>query len=60
MSVQDPSGLFRNVQGAEVLRLLVGIVAEDLRFDLGKQAVGVSLMQLETPPGRRYLRVSGQ
>lgn len=60
MSVQDPSGLFRNVQGAEMLRLPIGMVAEALRFDLGKQAVGVYLMQLETPPGRRYLRVNGQ
>ena len=50
----------RNVLGAEVLRLAAPTAAEVLRFELNEQPTGVYLVQLDTPAGRRCLRVSKQ
>ena len=50
----------RNLLGAEVLRLPADNAGTSLRFDLGQQAPGVYLVQLETAAGRRVLRVSRQ
>ena len=50
----------RNVLGAEVLRLAAPAAAEALHFELNQQPTGVYLVQLDTPAGRRCLRVSKQ